>query len=174
MGFFHRYKSEIHGNYRKSYLRCGLLTGALLGGYVLVRMLMGSPVGSPTSLVSDIVMLVAVFLFTAYYRNALPEKKITLKEAMLFGMGLALVASVVYAVMLYVIEMCSTAQTVLFTNTLTGQEITAENPQLHYWAAWWAIMSFLMMLLLGSFGAFVAAVFFRNEKGEVWKRKNKE
>lgn len=174
MGIFHRYDSTIHGNYRRAYLRGGLLTGALLGGYVLVRMLMGKPVQSPTSLISDIALLVAVFLFTAYYRNSLDEKKITLKEAMLFGMGLSLVASFLYGALLYVVEMCSSAQTVLFTTTMTGQEITSEDPQLHYWAAWWAIMSFLEMLLLGCFGAFVAAVLFRNEKSTPRNKKTNQ
>lgn len=174
MGIFHRYDSTIHGNYRRAYLRSGLLTGALLGAYVLVRLLMGNPIQNPTSLVSDLILLVAVFLLTAYYRNSLDEKKITLKEAMLFGMGLALVASVLYGVVLYVIEMCSTAQTVLFTSSMTGQEITTEDPQLHYWAAWWAIMSFLEMLLLGCFGAFIAAVLFRNEKSTPRNKKNKQ
>ena len=83
MGIFHRYSSTIHGNYRQAYLRCGLLTGALLAAYLLVRCLMGSPVGSPLSYVSDAVLLVCIFLFSAYYRNSLPDKLVTLKELML-------------------------------------------------------------------------------------------
>lgn len=173
MGIFHRYNSAIHGNYRKAYLRCGLATGALLVAYVLVRMLMGTPLESPASYVSDAIILVAVFLFMAFYRNALPDKKITLKEAMLFGIGLAVVAAIIYGLALWALGLAFPQQTVLFTNTVTGQEITVNDPQLHYWAAWWGIYSFVMMALLGSFGAFVAAIFFRNEKPEIKKRKNK-
>lgn len=175
MGIFHRYNSTIHGNYRRAYLRCGVLTGLLMAAYVLVRLLMGSPVESPFSLVLDAILLVAVFLFTAYYRNALPEKKITLKEAMLFGIGMAIVTGVVYGILLWAIGFGLVEQTVLFTNKMTGQGINAQDPQLHYWAAWWAILSGLETILLGSFGAFLASVVFRNEKSEVWqKTKNNE
>lgn len=172
MAIFHRYDSTIHGNYRKSYLRCGLLTGLLMALYVLVRLLLRTPVESPFSLVIDAILLVAVFLLTAYYRNALPEKKITLKEAMLFGMGTSLVASVVYGLLLWAIGLSSAEQTVLFTNTMTDSHITAEDPQLHYWAAWWAILSGIETIVLGAFGAFVAAVLFRNEKAVVHKKNN--
>lgn len=172
MAIFHRYDSTIHGNYRKAYLRCGLLTGVLMALYVLVRLLMRTPVESPFSLVIDAILLVAVFMLTAYYRNALPEKKITLKEAMLFGMGTSLVAGVAYGLLLWAICLSSAEQTVLFTNTMTDSSITAEDPQLHYWAAWWAILSGLETIVLGAFGAFVAAVLFRNEKAGVHNKHN--
>lgn len=174
MKVFHRYNSTIHGNYRKAYLRSGLITGLLLSAYVLVRILMRSPLESPMSYVSDAVMLVAVFLFMAFYRNSLPEKKITLKEAMLFGVGTAVVGSLLYGLALWVIGLVYPQQALLFTNTVTGQEITMQDPQLHYWAAWWAIYATVLMALLGSFGAFVAAIFFRNEKAEIVKGKIKK
>lgn len=167
MGIFHRYRSTIHGNYRKAYLRCGLITGTLLTAYMLVRLLMGSPLPSPTSYVSDAIMLVAVFLFMAFYRNSLPDKRITLKEAMLFGIGTAVVAALFYGLALWAFGSAFPQQTVLFTNTVAAKEITTQDPQLHYWAAWWAIYSCILMALLGAFGAFVAAIFLRNEKSEV-------
>ena len=151
MGIFHRYSSTIHGNYRRAYLRCGLLTGAL------VRLLAGRPMESPLSLIVDIIFIVVLFLLTAWYRNSLPEKKITLKEAMLFGMGTATVAGVVYGLALWVIGINSASQTVLFTTTMTGNEVGLQDPQLHYWAAWWAIVS---------------AIFFRNEKGMIRNKNN--
>lgn len=164
---FHRYKSEIHGNYRRAYLRSGLLTGVLMASYVLVRLLAGSPVESPFSLILDAILLVALFLLTAWYRASLPDKKITLKEAMLFGIGTSLVAGVVYGLLLWAIGLSSASQTVLFTNSMTAGSIDAQDPQLHYWAAWWAILSGLESILVGSFGAFIAAVLFRNEKSEI-------
>ena len=171
MGIFHRYNSTIHGNYRKAYLRSGPITGLLLAAYVLIRLLMGKPLESPTSYVSDAVMLVAVFLFMAFYRNSLPDKKITLKEAMLFGIGTAVVAAFIYGLALWAFGLAFQQQTALFSTTMTGNEVTTQDPQLHYWAAWWAIYSFVMMALLGSFGAFVAAIFFRNEKSDIKNRK---
>lgn len=167
MGIFHRYNSTIHGNYRRAYLRSGALTGVLMAAYVLVRLLMGNPLPSPASLVLDAVLLVAVFLLTAYYRNSLPDKKITLKEAMLFGIGTSLIAGVVYGLLLWAICASSPSQTVLFTNNMTQQPITDADPQLHYWAAWWAIVAAVQTVVLGAFGAFLAAILFRNEKSDI-------
>ena len=173
MGIFHRYRSTIHGDYRRAYLRSGLLTGVLLALYILVRLLMGSAVESPVSLVVDVILLVLVVLLTARYRNSLPEKKITLKEAMLFGMGTAAVAGVVHGLLLYALLMTSAQQTVLFTNTMLGENtVDCQNPQLHYWAAWWAIVAGVETIVLGAFAAFLAAIFFRNEKSEI-KHKQK-
>lgn len=170
MGIFHRYRSTIHGNYRRAYLRCGLLTGALLAVYVVGRLLAGSPAESPISYLTDAILLVLVVLLTAYYRNSLPDKKITLKEAMLFGIGTSLIAAVVYALAIWTIGLSSAEQTVLFTVTLSGQTISLQDPQLHYWAALWAIVTFVDVALLGSFGSFLAAIFFRNEKSEIKKK----
>ena len=173
MAIFHRYKSEIHGNYRRAYLRGGLATGVLLALYVLVRLLSGSPMESPVSLIVDAILLVVLTLLTAWYRNSLPEKKITLKEAMLFGIGTAAVAGVVYGLLLWAIGLGSQPQTVLFTNTmLGGNSVDLQNPQLHYWAAWWAIVAGVETIVLGAFAAFLAAIFFRNEKSEI-KHKQK-
>lgn len=172
MGIFHRYNSTIHGNYRKAYLRCGTATGLLLAAYVLVRHLMGKPLESPLSYVSDAILLVALFLFGAWYRNSLPDAKTTLKEMMLFGIGLSAVAAAVYGILLCVLEMAVPEQTLQFTAGMTGQAIGPLDSQLHYWAVWWAIMAFVEALLLGAFGAFIAAIIFRNEKSEI-KHKEK-
>ena len=165
MRFFHRYRSTIHGNYRKAYLRCGLLTGLLL--YILVRYLMGMPAESPEAYLSDGIMLVSVLLFTLLYRNALEEKKATQKELMLFGMGTAVVASVLYGVFVWAFGSAAPSQTVLFTQSLSGKEIMESDPELHYWAALWGIVSGVKLALLGGFGAFVSALVFRNEKPDV-------
>lgn len=172
MAIFHRYSSTIHGNYRRAYLRCGLVVGLLLAAYVLVRLLMGNPAESPLSYVSDAILLVCIFLFAAYYRKSLPDKQVTLKELMLFGSGTAVVSAVLYGLMLWGIGLAFPQQTVLFTNSMTPNEVTLQDPQLHYWAALWAIVAAIETLLLGGFGAFLAAIFFRNEKGEIWRKKD--
>ena len=171
MRFFHRYNSTIHGDYRRAYLRCGAITGLLLAIYVLVRLLMGSPVPSAAGYVSDAILLVLVFLFTAYYRNSLPDKKITLKEAMLFGVGTAIIAAMVYGLALWAVGLSFPPQVVLFTQTMMDKEITAQDPQIHYWAAWWAIVAAVETAVLGGFGAFVASIIFRNEKGRIVNKK---
>lgn len=167
MAIFHRYESTIHGNYRRAYMRCGVITGLLLVLYVLVRYLMGSPLGSPLSYVSDAILLVSIFLFAVHYRNSLPEGKVTLKELMLFGMGLSAVAAVVYGLLLFVLELALISQVLQFTNSMTGNELSPLDPQMNYWAIWWAIVAAIEVLLLGAFGAFLAAIFFRNEKSEI-------
>ena len=173
MRFFHRYSSTIHGNYRKAYLRCGLITGGLLALYIMVRYLMGSPAESPEAYMSDIIMLVAVFLFTLLYRNSLAEKKATLKELMLFGMGTAVVASVLYGLCLWLFGYAIPEQTDLFTRTLRGEEAVLSAPS-HYWAAWWGFESAIKLAVLGGFGAFIAAIVFKNEKGAIREKKSKQ
>ena len=170
MAIFHRYQSTIHGNNRRAYLRCGLITGLLLAAYVLVRYLMGNPLESPLSYVSDAILLVCIFLFAAYYRNSLPDKQVTLKELMLFGTGTAAVAALLYGLMLWGVGLGFPQQAVLFTNSMTPNEVTLQDPQLHYWAILWAFVAAIETLLLGGFGAFLAAIFFRNEKGEIRKK----
>lgn len=170
MKFFHRYNSTIHGNYRKAYLRCGLITGGLLALYIMVRYLMGSPAESPEAYMSDIIMLLAVFLFTLLYRNSLEEKKATLKELMLFGLGTAVVASLLYGVCLWLFGYAVPEQTDLFTRTLRGEEAVLSAPS-HYWAAWWGVESAIKLAVLGGFGAFVAALLFKNEKSDVHSKK---
>lgn len=170
MGVFHRYRSEIHGNWRRACLRAGLAAGVLMALYVLVRLLMRTPMESPMSLVVDAILLVLVFLLTAWYRNGLPDKRITLKEAMLFGIGTATVAAVVYGLLLWAIGLAAPQQTTLFTQTMTPTPApSAGQPQAYppnhpYWAAWWAIVAGLETLILGAFGSLVAAIVLRNEK----------
>ena len=166
MRFFRRYNSTIHGNYRKAYLRCGLITGVLLMLYILVRYMMGTPAESPEAYMSDGIMLVAIFLFSLLYRNSLEEKKASLKELMLFGMGTAVVASVSYGLFLWAFGYAVPEQTDLFTRTLRGEEAISMAPS-HYWAAWWGFESGIKLAVLGGFGAFLAALLFRNEKPEV-------
>ena len=152
-------------------MRSGVLMGGLLTLYVVARLLVGMPVERPTSLASDGILLVGELLLMAYYRASLPERKITLKEAMLFGIGLAAVAAVVYGIALWVIGLLSPQQEALFTTSMTGQAVGADDPQLHYWAAWWGFYACVMTLVLGGFGAFIGAIFFRTEKAEIKQHK---
>ena len=169
MSVFHRYSSTMHGDYRKAYLRSGLVVGVLMALVVLVRLLIGSPMQSPVSLLMDAMLLVVVFILTAVYRNNLPDKKITLKEAMLFGIGLSAVAGVLYGLLLWLIGVVMPSQTELFNSTMN---VEAGGWPLSYWAAWWGILSGVTSVLLGSFGAFAAAIFLRNEKSAIKHKQN--
>ena len=172
MRFFHRYNSTIHGNYRKAYLRCGLIVGGLLSLYIMVRYLVGSPAESPEGYMSDMIMLVTVFLFTLLYRNSPEGKRSTLKELMLFGGGTAVVASVLYGLCLWLLGYAIPEQTDLFTRTMRGEEAVLSAPS-HYWAAWWGFESAMRLAVLGGFGAFIAAMVFKNEKGTIREKRRK-
>ena len=163
MKFPRRYHSTIYGNYRRAYLRCGLLTGVLLFLYILVRHLLGVPSEAPESFATDGILLAAVFLLTLLYRNSLPDKRASLKELMLFGFGLSLVASVLYGLLLWGFGLAVPSQAALFAHATTGADVTPEDPQIHYWAAFVAIVAAVKLALIGSFGAFLAAVFFKND-----------
>ena len=149
-----------------------MLTGVMLMLYLLVRWLMRNPAESPVSYLSDGILLLAVFLFTMLYRNSLPDRKASLKELMLFGMGTALVGCLLYGLYIWVAGFAITGQIELFTNTLMENEPFADYPA-HYWSALWALMSVVFMAVLGGFGAFISAIILRNEKPEIKKKEKK-
>ena len=173
MKFFHRYESTIHGNYRKAYLRCGLLAGLMLVLFLLVRWLMRNPADNPETYLSDGILLLSVFLFTMLYRNALPERKASMKELMLFGIGTAVVASLLYGVYIYVAGFVMPGQIELFTNTMKAPGAFAEYPA-HYWSALWGILTAVKMAVLGGFGAFISALILKTEKGNIINFRNKK
>ncbi|MBR4773221.1 MAG: hypothetical protein IK010_02180 [Bacteroidales bacterium] len=165
MSIFHRYKSTIHGNYRRAYLRSGLVTGLLLAaGHMALHTHHSSLITDHSTLILNIVLMVAVFLFTAWYRHSLPDQRITLKESMLFGMGLSLVAALLYALLLLILYLLLPS---------TDLRLPTSDYPAHYWAALWAIVAAVGTLLLGSFSAFLAAIFLRNEKSEIKKSNNR-
>jgi hypothetical protein len=166
MKFFHRYKSTIHGNYRRAYLRSGLLTGLMLVLYLLVRWLMGNPAEIPVSYLSDGILLVAVFLFSMLYRNALPNRMVTMKELMLFGIGTALLACAMYGLYIWVLGFAIPEQIELFTGTMMEDAPYADYPA-HYWSALWALVAAVVMAILGGLGAFISALILKNEKPEI-------
>ena len=173
MKFFRRYNSTIHGNYRKAYLRCGLLTGLMLILYLLVRWLMRNPAESPESYLSDGILLVSIFLFTMLYRNELPERKVTMKELMLFGIGTAIVACFLYGIYIWLSGIAIPGQTELFTKTLMQSADFLQYP-VGYWSALWGVVAAVKMAVLGGFGAFISALILKNEKGTVVSFRNKK
>lgn len=100
MRLLRRYKSEIYGKYRIAYLRDGAFTGLFIAGVVLFCKLIYYPIYAPETYITDIALLVATLFFTWRYRNGLPDKKVFFKELMLFGLGLGIVAALVYGLFL--------------------------------------------------------------------------
>lgn len=146
------------------------MTGIMLVLYLLVRWMMNNPAESPISFLSDGILLVAGFLFTMLYRNTLPDRKATLKELMLFGLGTAIMACFLYGLFIWVSGFAIPGQIELFTNTMKGSGEFSKFPA-HYWSAFWAFIAAVIMAVLGGFGAFISALILKNEKPVVKTKK---
>lgn len=146
------------------------MTGIMLVLYLLVRWMMRNPAESPISFLSDGILLVAGFLFSMLYRNTLPDRKATLKELMLFGLGTAILACFLYGLFIWVSGFAIPGQIELFTNTMKGSGEFSKFPA-HYWSAFWAFIAAVFMAVLGGFGAFISALILKSEKPVVKTKK---
>ena len=166
MKLMRRYRSTMHGRYGVAGLLSGAAVGLLMGLYVLLRLLLGDAAERPVSLTTDIIAIVCIGLLMARYRGSLPEGKITLKEAMLFGLTAAATAGVAYGLCVWGCGSLSEKQVLLFIEGMMGKPWAEGDGLLRYWAAWWGIVSAVETAVVGALGAFVASLFLRNEKAE--------
>lgn len=178
MGIIRRYQSDIYGNYRKTYLRDGALTALIMAAAVMLCKLLYYPIYAPENYVTDGVLLVATLFFAYRYRQRLPEQRVFFKELMLFGLGLGVVAAVLYGafLLLYggVIDR-DFAGRCLEHFILGEQQGSASDEQkaatiavmqgyrLHTWAFIGAFRTAVMSIMT----AFVAALLFRTEKNVI-------
>ena len=178
MKFIRRYQSEIYGNYRKAYLLDGVLTGLLIGGAVSFCKLIYYPIYAPENYVTDAVLFVCTLLFAYRYRSKLPDRKVSFKELMLFGLGLGVVAAIVYGLFLMfyggVIDKEFAGR--CLDHFIVGEQNGAgtdeekamtievmKSYKLHTWAFIGAFRTAVMSIM----SAFVAALVFRTEKGKI-------
>ena len=184
MKFIRRYQSDIYGSYRKAYLCDGLLAGAAIAAVVLFCKLIYYPVYAPETYVTDITLLVATLFFAWRYRNGLPEKKVFFKELMLYGLGLGIVAAVVYGLFLLlygaVIDEGFAARCLEhFINgeqrgSGTDEEKAATIAVMRtYRLRTWAFIGAFRTAVMSIMTAFVAALVFRTEKNIVKSDKGK-
>lgn len=166
---FRRYKSEIHGNYRIAYLKWGLLTGVLLSLYLLARHLLGAPCTSPADLGKDGLLIVAMLVSMYLYRRSLPEKRVTMKELLLLGIGIGLVSAVVYG--LFVWLYCGVMypeMTEVYAEQFKTDEARAEGYLAALNPVMWALMfGFVNTALTSIIVAFFGALIFKTEKAEL-------
>lgn len=166
---FRRYKSEIHGNYRVAYLKWGLLTGLLLGLYLFVRHFVGVPMKLPFDYGNDAVLIVAILFFTYFYRKRLPDGLVSLKELLLLGLGIGIVAAVVYGLSVWLY--CGVLfpdMTAVYAAQFKTEETTPEQYAAALNPVWWAFLyGFLKTAITSIIVVFFAAIIFRTEKGEV-------
>ena len=91
-GLLRRYKSPLYGNYRKYSLLYGAVSGAVLFVFVVVSYLAGSPISTPETYGTDAVLAVCIFVSSYLYRERQTGGKIFLKELLVLGMGIGVVA----------------------------------------------------------------------------------
>ena len=182
MRFLKQYQSDIYGDYRKAYLRDGLFAGLFISVVVLFCKLIYYPLNTPENYVTDLSLLAATLFFAYRYRAALPDGKVFFKELMLYGLGLGVVAAIVYGLFLLfyggVVDKGFTARCLdhFIPGEMQGSATEQDTEstiqimrgyKLHTWAFIGAFRTAVMAIM----SAFVAALLFRTEKNIV---KNKQ
>ena len=182
MGLLRRYKSEIYGRYRKAYLRDGVYTGVFLSVVVLFMKLIYYPIAVPHTLYTDLALLVATFFFGYRYRQRLPEAKVFFKELMLYGLGLGIVAAVVYGLFLMLYGSVIDADfphrcwEQFVNNERNGAGTPEEKEQTiavmqTYTVVTWALIGAFLTAVMSIMTAFVMALVLRTENNIVRPKK---
>ncbi|MFA5541924.1 MAG: DUF4199 domain-containing protein [Bacteroidales bacterium] len=102
MALIRRYESQIYGNYKSAILKYGLYSGIGLSFVVLFRYWIIMPLSQPVSYAENIALLVFMFASVFIYKKKLPQGKLMFKEGFVLGLGLGVVASIIYGIFLYV------------------------------------------------------------------------
>ncbi len=181
MGIIRRYQSEIYGRYRRAYLRDGLWSALVLSGVVLVCKLIYYPIDTPHSLITDISLLVATLFFAYRYRATLPDRKVTFKELMLYGLGLGIVAAFFYGLFLWLYggvldgEFCNRCMERFIENEKNGNGSEELKEQviavMRGYRAWtWAAIGAFLTAVMSILTAFIAALVFKTENGKLRAR----
>lgn len=175
---FRRYKSTIYGNYRKAYIIAGVLTGVAMAIILLLRdWLSASPMPSPENYVTEVILALGIFLACILYRNDLPDKKVTLKELMLLGLGIGVVSAIVYGLWLWLNLSVLSPDLVEYYNeerismmepaeTSAAAKLAVEQVR-RYTAGNWAFIGGFRSAVMSIIITFFAALILRTEKGEV-------
>ncbi len=178
MGLLRRYQSDIYGNYRRAYFRDGLLTGVVIALVVLFCKVIYYPIYAPETYVTDLSLLAATLFFAYRYRASLPDKKVFFKELMLYGLGLGIVAAIVYGLflLLYGSAIDEGFAARCLEHFIHGEEQGVGSAEEKaktiavmrtYRLRTWAFIGFFRTAVMSILTAFVAALVFRTEKNVV-------
>lgn len=178
MRLLRRYQSEIYGNYRVAYLRDGLYTGLFLAVVVLFCKLIYYPIYAPETYITDVALLAATLFFAYRYRASLPDKKVFFKELMLYGLGLGVLAAVLYGLFLLfyggVVDKEFASR--CLEHFIHGEQNGSATPDEQaatiavmrtYTLRTWAFIGAFRTAVMSILTAFVAALLFRTEKNVV-------
>jgi hypothetical protein len=170
MGLLNRYKSTMHGNYKIAVFKYGLLIGIGLSLVILFRYWFKMPISEPVSYYEDISMLVFLFIAVFLYKRGLKERKITLKESYILGLGSGIIASIIYGIFLFVYsqyididiqQRCFEIQRAVKTNI----NLNDEELMLMVKPSSIAFSAILLSSVLTILWALIIAILLRNEQG---------
>ena len=180
--FFRRYRSTLHGNYRRAYLTYGVTTGAVMAVVVALRYWIGgAPMATPENYLTELVLAAGIVWASWHYRKSLPDGQVTLKELMLLGLGIGVVSAVVYGLWTWL--HCAALDTSLVEHynqcRIAVMDDPATSPEAHvaveqvnrYTAGDWAFIAAFRTAVMSIIVTFFSAIIFRTEKGEVVQRK---
>lgn len=171
-----RYRSVMHGNYKKASLKYGLYMALVLSFLLLLRYLAGYAPDATTENKETWTVFAGLaimnIVFTFHYRKRVEGKKISFKEAFLLGLYGSLVACVLYALFMYFYASCiDNGENSFESRTielLTRQTAQANNidisqvklPSMSYLVFYGMVVNMVMSVLVSFFSAIVC----RNEK----------
>ncbi|MBR1644359.1 MAG: DUF4199 domain-containing protein [Bacteroidales bacterium] len=166
----------MYGNYRRAALLGGLASGLLLLLYVLVRYLVGRPISAPQTYGSDLLLLASMLGVAYVYRRRLPDERVTFKELMLLCLGLGVIASAVYGLFLWLYGQAIDTHFAqrCVEGWLMGMDTSGAEDNQHastvvaqYTVVNWALTGAVRTAIMSILEAFVAALVFRTEKGNL-------
>lgn len=164
-----KYSSEIHGPYLTKSLKYGLIIGALLCIGLLIRFMIMKPPSSPISLTDNIIMLLSMGCMVFWYRNTLPEKKITFKEAWLTGFFSGSIASLLFGIYMYIYIIWIDANMPdrcikVLKNVEQYKDYTYQQFQAMTTPSTIALQAIIYNVIMAIIWAFCVAIVVRNEK----------
>lgn len=182
---FRRYNSTIYGNYRKAYLIDGLLVGIAMSLIMFMRdFLAATPMATPENYITELVLLVGIFWATYHYREQLDDRKVTLKELMLLGLGIGVVSSLVYGLWTWLNCGCINTNLVQYYNqqriaVMDAADTSAEakiaiDQVSRYTAGDWGFIGGFRSAVMSVIIAFFAALIFRTEKSPVVPKEERQ
>lgn len=171
-GLLRRYKSPLYGNYRKYSLLYGAVSGAVLFVFVVVSYLAGSPISTPETYGTDAVLAVCIFVSSYLYRERQTGGKIFLKELLVLGMGIGVVAGAVYGGLLLayggVVDAdfcgrCINARIDMMPNE-SAEDMLAISSVKEYSLGDWAFIGGFRTFVMSIIITFFSAIVFRTEQ----------
>lgn len=179
MGLIRRYKSEIHGNYKRAWLQYGIITSIAMVLSVLIRYALTYPIESSFSWTDDVIILICLVGFTITYRSTLPEKLITFKEIYVLNLGIGFISAIIFGFFIwyYASRVDISFPDRYYASMMAQSETSELSPDVYETqtkamstpgnlALQGGVLTFVNVLVLG----FFVAIFLKTEKQNLYKK----